>query len=58
MVRDRGVVLLISDFLAPLDRLEQALLQLGASGHEVVLFQVLDPAEIDVRFPRAGLVRG
>lgn len=55
MVRRRGVVLLISDFLAPLDRLEQALLQLGASGHDVALFQVLDPAELTFDFREPAL---
>lgn len=45
LVRKRGLVVLISDFLAPLDRLERDLLALTAAGHEVALFQVLDPAE-------------
>jgi len=50
MVRRRGLILLISDFLAPLEQLERALLQLGACGHDVVLFQVLDPAELAFSF--------
>jgi uncharacterized protein (DUF58 family) len=44
---------LISDFLAPLDRLETDLLALAASGHELVVFQVLDPAEVNFDFDRA-----
>lgn len=45
MIRKRGLVLLISDFLAPLGPVEQPLAALAACGHELVLFQVLDPAE-------------
>lgn len=47
LIRKRGMVALISDFLAPLDRLERNLIALTACGHEVTLFQVLDPAELD-----------
>lgn len=47
LIRKRGMVALISDFLAPLDRLERNLIALTAGGHEVTIFQVLDPAEID-----------
>ncbi len=46
LIRKRGVVALISDFLAPLDRLERNLTALTAGGHEVIIFQVLDPAEL------------
>jgi uncharacterized protein (DUF58 family) len=53
IVRKRALVVLISDFLAPLDRLEPDLLALAASGHEVVVFQVLDPAEVNFDFDRA-----
>ncbi|MEY2881752.1 MAG: hypothetical protein RLZZ15_4132 [Verrucomicrobiota bacterium] len=47
LVRKRGLVALVSDFLAPLDRLERDLSALAACGHEVVAFQVLDPAELN-----------
>ncbi|MBI5383476.1 MAG: DUF58 domain-containing protein [Verrucomicrobia bacterium] len=50
IVRKRGLIVVISDFLAPLDRLENALIQLAACGHEVVAFQVLDPAEATFKF--------
>lgn len=46
LVRKRGLVALVSDFLAPLDRLERNLIALTAGGHEVSVFQVLDPAEL------------
>jgi uncharacterized protein (DUF58 family) len=47
----RGLVVLISDLLAPTGDLERQLGALAASGHEVVIFQVLDPAEQTFRFP-------
>lgn len=55
VVRKRGLVVLVSDLLAPVDRLERSLSMLTAAGHEVVVFQVLDPAEIDFSFTDAAL---
>jgi uncharacterized protein (DUF58 family) len=46
LIRKRGMVVLISDFLTPLDRLERNLLALTAGGHELTVFQVLDPVEL------------
>jgi uncharacterized protein (DUF58 family) len=48
LIRKRGMVVLLSDFLAPLDRLERNLIALTAGGHDVNIFQVLDPAELDL----------
>jgi uncharacterized protein (DUF58 family) len=45
IVRKRSLVVLISDFLTPL----------GACGHEVVVFQVLDPAELSFSFDAATI---
>src|SRR6188768_1739560 len=45
IVRKRGLMVLISDFLAPVERLEHCFSQLGACGHEITVFQVLDPSE-------------
>ena len=56
LIRQRGLVALVSDFLAPLDRLERDLLALTAGGHEVSVFQVLDPAELNLGFEQAALV--
>ncbi len=53
LVRKRGLVAYVSDFLAPLDRLEAGLLALTACGHEVTVFQVLDPAELTLPFEQA-----
>jgi uncharacterized protein (DUF58 family) len=45
VVRRRGLVILLSDFLAPIALLERDLGVLAAGGHEVMIFQILDPAE-------------
>ena len=55
MVKRRALMVLISDLLAPLEALEKNLTSLGACGHEVVLFQVLDPAELSFQFEQAAL---
>ena len=55
LIRKRGMVALISDFLAPLDRLERNLISLTAGGHEVNVFQVLDPAELNLGLERPAL---
>jgi len=54
LVRRRGVVVLVSDVLAPLAGLDVALGALRARGQDVVVFRVLDPAEIDFPFDRAA----
>jgi uncharacterized protein (DUF58 family) len=50
VVRKRGLMVLISDMLAATETLEGDLTALSASGHEVMLFQVLDPAETTFEF--------
>src|SRR6478609_3662550 len=45
-VRKRGLIVLISDLLAPVDALKARLGYLRARGHDVAVFRVLDPAEI------------
>jgi len=54
LVRKRGLMVVFSDFLSPLDTLERSLSQLTASGHEVMVFQILDPAERDFKFEKAS----
>lgn len=51
-VRKRGMVVLISDLLAPVDMLRAKLGYLRSQGHEVVLLRVLDPAEVDFAFEK------
>lgn len=55
LIRKRGMVVLISDFLAPLERLERNLIALSACGHEVTVFQVLDPTELDLSLDQASI---
>jgi uncharacterized protein (DUF58 family) len=57
LVRKRSLMILLSDFLAPTDRLESDLSALAACGHEVVVFQVLDPAELSFNFPDAAMFK-
>lgn len=54
IITKRGMMLLISDLLAPVDRLEKQLAALLARGHEVTLFQILDPRELDFDFEKPG----
>ncbi len=48
LIRRRALVALVSDFLVPIDQLERRLVALGACGHEVSIFQVLDPVELNL----------
>ena len=57
LARKRGMVVVISDFLVPFESLEHGLRQLHAGGHDVVLFQVLDPAEQSFDFDKASHFR-
>lgn len=50
IVHKRGLMILLSDLLAPTDALERDLTALTACGHEVLLFQILDPAELEFNF--------
>jgi len=54
-VRKRGLVVLISDFLAPVDKLEPDLIALNACGHDLIVFHVLDPAEATFSFHSASM---
>jgi uncharacterized protein (DUF58 family) len=50
LLTKRGLVVLISDLLAPTEMLEKNLGYLRTRGHEVVVLRVLDPSEIDFTF--------
>jgi uncharacterized protein (DUF58 family) len=54
LLRKRGLVVLVSDLLAPVETLETSLALLTAAGHEVILFQLLDPAELTFKFNDAA----
>ncbi|UCG58477.1 MAG: DUF58 domain-containing protein [Phycisphaerales bacterium] len=55
MLNKRGLIVLISDLLTSIDRLEPDLGYLCAGGHDVVVFNVLDPAELDFDFDSPAL---
>ncbi len=55
MVKRRALMVLVSDLLAPLETLENSLTSLAACGHEVVLFHILDPAELTFNFEQAAM---
>ena len=50
MATKRGLVVLLSDMLAPIAELERNLGYVRSRGHEVVILRVLDPAELDFPF--------
>lgn len=54
-VRKRGLIVLISDLLAPVDGLERSLGRLAAAGNETVIFQIIDPNEVAFDFTRPML---
>ncbi len=54
LVRRRAMLVILSDFLTPLEGLESRLALFRAMGHEVVLAQVLDPGEVDFPFEQSG----
>src|SRR5262245_6668514 len=56
-VHKRGLLVLISDFLTPLDALATRFTYLQARGHDVIAFQVLDPAELSFDFDEPTLFR-
>ncbi len=57
-VKRRGVVVLLSDLFDDLQSLLTGLKHLRHQRHEVIVLQVLDPAEIEFPFERATLFRG
>jgi uncharacterized protein (DUF58 family) len=55
IVRKRGLMVILSDFFAPMERLEPHLTSLAACGHDVVVFQVLDPAELNFNYDNSAM---
>jgi uncharacterized protein (DUF58 family) len=54
LLRKRGMVVLISDFLAPVADLERPLSHLATLGHDIAAIQFLDPAEASLSFHQAA----
>jgi len=50
LIRKRGLVLIFSDFLQDIDQFSSAIHQLSYYGHDVVLFHVLDNAEVGLPY--------
>ncbi|MBN1442592.1 MAG: DUF58 domain-containing protein, partial [Planctomycetes bacterium] len=55
LVTKRGLIVLVSDLLAPLDSLDVQLRLLRSRGHEVIVLQVLDPAEESLGYETPAL---
>lgn len=51
----RSLIVVVSDFFAPVDRLRRGFARLRHDGHEVIALRVLDPDELD--FPFQGVTR-
>lgn len=49
----RAMMVLLSDMLLPIEELETRLGRLAARGHELIVFQLMDPAERDFTFDAA-----
>ncbi|MBL9176964.1 MAG: DUF58 domain-containing protein [Verrucomicrobiaceae bacterium] len=57
LLRRRGMICLITDLLAPIEHLEKQLALLAAMGHDLVLFHLMDRAEIDFVFEKSAHFR-
>lgn len=57
LLRKRGLILVISDFLVPLEEMEPGLRALRVRGHELVLLQVLDPEEEEFAYGGPAVFR-
>jgi uncharacterized protein (DUF58 family) len=53
----RGLVVLLSDLLLPVESLQQPLGYLRGRGHEVLVLRVLDRSELDLSLPHAAMLR-
>ena len=56
LVRRRGLILLVSDFLTDPESLRVNLAYLRSRGHEVVLLRTLDPAELTLQLDAPSMV--
>jgi uncharacterized protein (DUF58 family) len=56
-VNKRGLVILISDLLAPAAALKSPLARLHSRGHEVIVLRILDPAEVGFTFASPTMFR-
>lgn len=57
ITRRRSLVVLISDLLADPRELQKSFGSLRSCGHEIIVFQIADPAELDFDFQNPALFR-
>ncbi len=57
LVRQRSLMIVVSDFLASVESLQTPLSFLRARHHEVMLIRVLDPVEVDLSLDSAMMMR-
>ncbi len=57
LLRKRGLIVLVSDLIAPTEALERQLSLLAVKGHDVAVFHILDRAELDFSFTEASQFR-
>jgi len=56
-LKRRGMIILISDLLTPQETLNRALGKLQFKGHEVLIFHILDPDELELPFKDSVIFR-
>lgn len=56
-VKSRGLIIVISDLLSDLDAFHKAIGRFQHAGHEMIVFHVLDPDEIELPFNDSVLFR-
>jgi uncharacterized protein (DUF58 family) len=57
LIKHRGMMVIISDFLVPIESLEQPIAYLVARHHEIMLLRILDPRELNFTLPQATVLR-
>jgi uncharacterized protein (DUF58 family) len=56
-IKSRGLIVIVSDLLTDLDTFYEALGRLQHRGNEILIFQILDPEEIELPFNNSVLFR-
>ena len=57
LVKHRGLMIIFSDFLVPLEPILQPLAYLTARHHEIILVRILDPQELDFSLSQPTVLR-
>lgn len=56
LIRRRGLVVLVSDLLAPVESLRTNLAYLRSRGHEVMILRIIDPAETQLQIQSPSMI--